>query len=138
MRFLYSRKWILGRRIALIAIALVVGYRSYGDSVRSWFETDLPSRDLVLTRSEFRTDLGGERPYWVIGLRNDSRDVAYTQILLEATYLDSTGAVIETDRIRIDQRLDPGQTQDIGSADPGSREGAVDATLEVLDAQIVE
>ena len=138
MNFLRAGYWPIGRRIALILIAVIVGYRSYGDTVTNWFRDPDPSRDIVITQSEFRPAPNGQRPLWFIGLRNDNAATTYDQILMEATYIDVLGATTEVDRIIISQRLGPGEQQDIGSLDRVPRDRAATGTLRIIDAQVVE
>ncbi len=133
-----SRYWLVGRRVALILIAVIVGYRSYGDSVANWFRGPDPSTDIVITQSEFRPAPDGGRPLWFIGLRNDNAATTYDQILMEATYMDAIGVTTEVDRIIISQRLGPGEQQDIGSRDRIPRGRAATGTLRILDAEVVE
>ncbi len=136
--FLRSRTWLIGRRIALILIAVVIGYRSYGDAVSTWFRGPDPSKDIVITQTEFRPAPEGDRPLWFIGLRNDNAATTYDQILMEATYMDALGATTEVDRIIISQRLGPGQEQDIGTRDRIPRVRAITGALRILDAEVVE
>jgi hypothetical protein len=137
MSFLQSRYWVVGRRVALIVIALVVGYRSYGDAVAGWFRAPSPEQELVVTHSEFRADVGGGRPLWIIRVRNDSSERTYDQILMEATYLDEEGTVVETDRIVISQRVGPKEEKEVASSDPRPRGSATRGVLKVLDAEVI-
>ncbi len=138
MSFPRSRYWLVGRRIALILIAIIVGYRSYGDAVANWFRGPDPSTDIVITQSEFRPVPDGGRPLWFIGLRNDNARTTYDQILMEATYMDTIGATTEVDRIIVTRRLGPGEEQTIGTRDRLPRDLATTGTLRIIDAQIVE
>ena len=138
MNLLRSRHWVAGRRAILILTAVVLGYRSYGDSIAGWFGGPDPAREIVITQSEFIPDVGGERPAWIIRLRNDSSRTTYDEITLEATYVDDRGAIVERDRIVISQRLAPGEEKQIPSRDPKARGNATAATLKVLDAQVVD
>ncbi len=138
MDFPRSRYWVVGRRVALILIALILGYRSYGDSVQSWFRDPDPSNEIVITQSEFQPAPDGERPLWFVSLRNRSRATTYDRILVEATYMDELGETTEIDQIVIDQRLGPGETHDVGSRDALPRDGAATGALRVVDARIVE
>jgi hypothetical protein len=133
-----TRYWFIGRRVALIFIAVIVGYRSYGDTVANWFRGPDPSMDIVITQSEFLPAPDGDRPLWFIGLRNESASTTYDQIVMEATYMDALGATTEVDRIIVSQRLGPGEQQDIGSLDRIRRDRATTGTLRILDAQVVE
>jgi hypothetical protein len=121
-----------------VGLVLIVAYRNYGDTVTGWFERPGPETNIVITHTEFRTNLDGDlRPAWFIGLHNQSPDSTYDNILLEATYSDGV-TVLERDQIVIDQRLEPGQEELIGSRDSSIREGAIRAWLRVLDAEVVE
>ena len=133
-----SRQWVMGRRLVLIAIILVVGYRSYGDSILSQFRGPDPGKDIVLTRVEFRPELGQAKPGWIIGFRNISTRFTYDQIQLEATFTDDSGKVLETDRLVVKQKLTPGFEQLIGSTDFKSRGGATRGSLKVIDAERVD
>ena len=124
--------------MALILIAVIVAYRSYGDSVTQWFRGPNPSTDIVITQSELRPAPDGERPLWLIGLRNDNTATTYDQILMEATYMDAVGVTTDIDRIIVSQRLGPGEQQDIGSRDRIPRDRATTGTLRILDAEVVE
>ena len=94
--FLRSRQWVLGRRLALIALVVFLAIRNYGDTLSSWLSPSDPQRDVVVTKAEFRPEFG-EKPAWIIALKNESRKTTYDQIELEATYMDSQGKVTETD-----------------------------------------
>ena len=138
LEFLRSPKWILGRRLLLIAIVLVVGYRTYGDAILSQLRRPNPERDIVLTRVEFRPELGETKPGWIIGFRNNSARYTYDQIRLEATFADDSGKILETDTLVVKQKLTPGFEQVIGSTDFKSRGGATRGSLKVIDAERVE
>ena len=138
LTFLRSRRWILGRRLVLTAIILIAGYRSYGDAVLSQFRGPNPKKDIVLTRVEFRPELGQAKPGWIIGFRNNSARYAYDRIQLEATFTDDSGKVLETGKLLVKQKLAPGFEQIIGSTDFKSRGGATKGSLKVLDAERVE
>ena len=138
MDFLKSRYWVVGRRVALILIALILGYRSYGDSVQNWLRDPDASNEIDITQSEFQPAPDGERPLWFVSLRNQSRSTTYDRILVEATYMDELGETTEVDQIVIGQRLGPGEERDVGSRDALPRDGAVTGTLRVVDARIVE
>jgi hypothetical protein len=136
--FFRSRGWIISRRIVLVLIVLVVAYRNYGSAVTGWFENPGPETEIVITHTEFRTDLEGDsRPAWFIGLQNQSDDTSYDNIVLEATYSDGEN-VLERDRIVIEQRLSPGQEKLIGSRDATVREGATMGSLRVISAEAVQ
>jgi hypothetical protein len=137
LQFLRSREWVIGRRLVLIIIILVLGYRQYGDAIVSRIRGPHPDRDITITRAEFRPELPGAKPAWIIGFRNDSNRFTYDQIQLRATYLDDKGAVLETDTLVVKQKLPPGDEQIIGSVDFKSRGTATRGTLTVVDAQEV-
>ena len=137
MTFLNSRSWIIGRRIVLISLVFVIAYRNYSGTVEDWFSRPDPKTDIIITHTEFRTDLEGDlRPAWFIGIQNQSPDTAYGNIVLEATYSDGV-TVLERDQIVIDQRLLPGQEELVGSRDSSIRKGAIQGSLRVLDADVV-
>jgi hypothetical protein len=117
---------------------LVVAYRNYGDVIFSALRGPDPQRDIVITRSEFRPELPQSRPGWIIGFRNDSSRYTYDAIQLEATFIDSTGKVVETDTLVVKQKLPPGFEHVVGSTDFKSRAGATHGSLRVVDAQQVE
>jgi hypothetical protein len=135
--FLRSRQWVVGRRIFLIIVVLVVAYRQYGDAIVSRFAGPHPERDIRITRSEFRPELPGAKPAWIIGFRNDSNRFTYDQIQLQATYMDDKGTVLETDTLNVKQKLAPGDEQIIGSIDFKSRGTATRGTLQVVGAKEV-
>jgi hypothetical protein len=132
--FLRSRHWVLGRRMALVALVVVIFIRNYGGTLSSRLRPSDPQRDVVITKSEFRPDLG-EKPGWIIELRNDSSKTAYDQIELEATYMDEKGKVLETDKLVVKQKLIPGHEQTIASFDSKPRPDATNGTLKVLGAR---
>jgi hypothetical protein len=131
--FLRSRHWVIGRRMALIALVVILGLRNYGDTLSSWLRPSDPQRDVEVTKAEFRPEFG-EKPAWIIGLRNISSKATYNQIELEATYMDDKGKVIETDKLVVRQKLPPGHEQTIASTDHKSRPGARTGTLRVVGA----
>jgi len=136
--FLRTRQWIWGRRLALIAIILILGIRNYGSTFSSWLRGTDRENDVVITQSEFRPDLGQAKPAWIIGLRNESSRYTYNQVELEATYTDQTGKILETDKMVVRQKLVPGEEQLIASTDIKSRPGATAGTLKVLGATSVK
>ena len=97
-----------------------------------------PTRDIVLTRTEFRPELPGTKPGWIIGFRNNSDKFTYDQIQLEATYMDDQGKVLEKDKLVVKQKLPPGDEKLIGSADFKSRGAAKSGTLKVTGAEQVK
>jgi hypothetical protein len=135
--FLHTRQWVAGRRLFLVVVVLVVAYRQYGDGLISRFAGPHPERDIKITRSEFRPELPGAKPAWIIGFRNDSNRFTYDQIQLHATYMDDAGKVLETDTLNVKQKLSPGDEQIVGSIDFKSRGAATQGTLVVVGAQQV-
>jgi hypothetical protein len=135
LEFTRSRKWIIGRRLVLLAIVLIVGFRTYGDFIVSSLRGPDAERDIVITRSEFRPEINQTRPGWIIGFRNNSNRYTYDDIQLEATFFDAAGKVLETDRLVVKQQLPPGFEHVVGSTDFKSRPGAANGRLRVLDAQ---
>ena len=136
--FLRSRQWIVARRLLLIAIIVILGIRQYGNNVLSMLRRPNPTRDIVLTRMEFRPELPGTKPGWIIGFRNNSDKFTYDQIQLEATYMDDQGKVLEKDKLVVKQKLPPGDEKLIGSADFKSRGAAKSGTLKVTGAEQVK
>jgi len=132
--FLRSRPWIIGRRMALVALVMILAIRNYGDTLSSWLRPSNPQRDVAVIKAEFRPEFG-EKPAWIIGLKNNSSKTAYDQIELEATYIDDKGKVIETDNLVVKQKLPPGHEQTIASTDHKSRPGATTGTLKVVGAR---
>ena len=131
-------RWPVARRVLLVSIVVIVAYRNYGDTINGWFTTPGPETEIVITHTEFRTDLEGDlRPAWFIGLLNRSDDTVYDNIVLEATYF-SGATILETDRLIIEQRLRPGQEELIGSRDSRVREGATAGQVRVIGAEVVE
>ena len=133
--FLGSRQWVLARRLILVGIILFLGYRTYGDAILLRFRRPNPMRDIVITRAEFHSELSGDRPAWIIGLRNNSDRFSYDKIQLQATYMDEGGAVIETDKLTVSQKLAPGDEKLIGSVDFKSRGQATRGSLMLLGAE---
>ena len=71
--FLRTREWVIARRLILIGIILIAGYRTYGDAIVSRLRGPNPKRDISITRAEFRAELPGVKPAWIIGFRNGRR-----------------------------------------------------------------
>ncbi len=138
LEFLRSRQWIIARRLVLVAIIIVLGIRQYGNSIVTMLRRPNPTRDIVITRAEFRPELPGAKPAWIIGFRNESEKFTYDQIQLEATYLDDQGKVLERDKLVVQQKVTPGDEKLIGSVDFKSRGPAKTGTLRVLAAQEVK
>jgi hypothetical protein len=138
LQFLRSRQWIVARRLLLIGIILALGIRQYGSSLVTLLRRPNPARDIVITRSEFRPELPGAKPAWIIGFRNGSEKFTYDQIQLEATYMDDTGKVLERDKLVVRQKLPPGDEKLIGSVDFKSRGAARSGSLKVVGADQVK
>jgi len=132
--FMRTREWMIGRRLVLIGLVLVLLYRSYGGALTGWLQRPNAERDLVITRSEFRPDLPGDKPSWIIGFKNQSRRFTYDRIELEATYRDSGGAVLQKDTFVLRHRLVPGEETIIGSPDFRDRPGATGGSLKIVKA----
>jgi hypothetical protein len=133
--FLRSRQWIIGRRLLLVGIIIVLGIRQYGGNLVTLLSRPNPTRDIEVTHAEFRPELPGAKPAWIIGFRNTSRKFTYDHIQLEATYFDAEGKALETDKLIVSQKLPPGDEKLIGSTDFKSRGPAKTGTLRVLGAQ---
>jgi hypothetical protein len=138
LQFLRSRQWIVARRVLLIGIILVLGIRQYGSTVVTFLRRPNPARDIVITRAEFRPELPGAKPAWIIGFRNGSEKFTYDQIQLEATYMDDAGKVLERDKLVVRQKLPPGDEKLIGSVDFKSRGAAKSGSLKVVGADQVK
>ena len=138
LQFLRSRQWIVARRLLLIGIILVLGIRQYGNGLVTLLRRPNPIRDIVITRVEFRPELPGTKPAWIIGFRNGSEKFTYDQIQLEATYMDDEGKVLEHDKLVVKQKLPPGDEKLIGSIDFKSRGAAKTGSLKVLGAEQVK
>src|SRR5215469_14097169 len=120
--FLRSRQWIIARRLVLVAIVVIVAIRQYGGSMVNLLSRPNPTRDIEITRVEFRPESPSLKPAWIIGFRNTSSRYTYDKIQLEATYMDDRGKVLETDKLVV-------------STDFKSRGNATVGTLKVLGAQ---
>ena len=137
LEFLRSRQWIITRRLVLIGIILLLGIRQYGGQIASVLKRPNPIQDIVITRAEFRPELPGAKPAWIIGLRNESTKFTYDRIQVESTYLDEGGKVLETDKLVIRQKLAPGDEKLVGSVDFKSRGAARRGNLRITGAQEV-
>lgn len=135
MQFFRTRQWVIARRLILLGIVIMVAYRQYGDSLVLWLQGPNPTADIAITQAEFRPELPGSKPAWIIGFRNDSTKFTYDDIQLEAVYIDAQGQVLETDKLVVKQKLTPGEEKMIGSADFKTRGSATRGTLRVLGAQ---
>jgi len=134
LQFFRTRDWVRIRRLILIGLALFLGYRTWGSYLISPFQSPNATRDIVITKSEFRPDVPGSKPAWIIGIRNNSTRFGYDRIQLEATYLDPGGAVLQKDTMTLHQKLVPGQEEVIGSTDFRERPGATNGNLRVVSA----
>ena len=138
LEFLRSRQWIIARRLVLVGIIVFLGIRQYGDQIVTVFRRPNPVRDIAITRAEFRPELPGSKPAWIVGFRNNSNKFTYDQIQVEAAYLDEQGKVLATDKLIIRQKLPPGDEKLIGSVDFKSRGAAKRGTLKVVGATPVD
>jgi hypothetical protein len=133
-----NRHWILGRRIAMVVLIVVLGLRSYGGYISGLFSRANGARDVVITKYEFRPELPNAKPAWIIGFRNASSRYTYDSIRLDASYIDNTGKVLQTDQLVVRQKLAPGEEQLIASTDIKNRPGATTGTLKVAGAESVK
>jgi hypothetical protein len=132
--FLRSRQWIITRRLVLIGIILFIGIRRYGGQVTMLVTRPNPARDIVITHAEFRPELPGVKPAWIIGMHNNSSKYTYDQIQVAATYMDQEGKVVDRDKLVIRQKLSPGEEKLIGSPDIKSRGIAKSGSLNITGA----
>jgi len=138
LSFFRTREWVIVRRFVLIGLILFLAYRTYGNSLFERFQSPDAARDIAITKSEFRADVVGTKPGWIIGLRNNSRRHGYDLIQVEATYFDKTGTVLQKDSMTVYQKLTPGQEEVIGSTDAQERPGAVNGSLKVIRAEVLK
>jgi hypothetical protein len=136
--FLRSRQWVVGRRLVLISIVLILGIRQYGGQIALMLTRPNPVRDIVITHAEFRPELPGAKPAWIIGIHNNSSKYTYDQIQVAATYVDADGKVVDTDKLVIRQKLPPRDEKLIGSVDTKSRGTARSGSLTVTGAATVQ
>src|SRR6266581_6319825 len=99
LEFLRSRQWVIGRRLFLVGLILFLGIRQYGGDVVTLLRRPNATRDIAVTRAEFRPELPGSKPAWIIGFRNNSNKFTYNQIQLEATYVDAQGRILDRDKL---------------------------------------
>ena len=135
--FLRSRQWVLGRRLVLVGIIVLLGIRQYGGNIARMLMRPDPATDIVVTHAEFRPELPGAKPAWIIGLHNNSNKYTYDQIQVAATYLDDQGKIVDKDKLVIRQKLPPGDEKLIGSVDFKSRGAATRGSLTVTGAATV-
>jgi hypothetical protein len=136
--FLRSRQWILARRLVLLGIVLILAIHNYGGTVWGMLQRPDAARDVQITHSEFRTDVAGDRPVWIIHFQNASRRFTYDNLQMEASYFDNQGTQVDKDHWVVHQKLGPGQDITIGSADIKMRGTAVNGTLKVVGATQVK
>jgi hypothetical protein len=134
LEFLRSRQWIIARRLALVGIIVLLGIRQYGGQIAMLLTRPNPARDIVITHAEFRPELPGAKPAWIIGMHNNSSKYTYDQIQVAATYMDAEGKVVDKDKLVIRQKLPPGDEKLIGSVDLKSRGTAKRGSLTVTGA----
>jgi hypothetical protein len=135
LQFFRTREWIFIRRLVLIGLVVFLGIRTWGSYLLMPFQSANASRDILITKSEFRPDIPGAKPAWIIGIRNNSSRFGYEEIQLEATYLDEKGAVLQKDSMTLHQKLVPGQEEVIGSTDIHERPGAANGRLRIVSAK---
>jgi hypothetical protein len=138
LQFFRTREWVFIRRLVLIGIVVLLGFRTWGSYLLTPFQSANASRDIVITKSEFRPDVPGTKPAWIIGVRNNSSRFGYDEIQLEATYLDASGAVVQKDAMTLHQKLVPGQEEVIGSTDIHERPGATNGRLKIVSAKTLK
>ena len=136
--FLRSRQWIIGRRLILILIIVLLGIRQYGGTIARMLTRPDPVKDIVITHAEFRPELPGAKPAWIIGIHNNSSKYTYDQIQVAATYLDNQGNIVDRDKLVIRQKLPPGDEKLIGSVDFKSRGAATHGNLTVTGAAAIK
>src|SRR6185436_15397339 len=129
LEFLRTRQWIVARRLILVGVILILGIRQYGGSVVTLLRRPNPTRDIVITRAEFRAELPGAKPAWIIGFRNNSDKFTYDHLQLQATYLDDQGKVLEQDKLVVQQKVQTGEEKIIGSVYFKNRGAAKSGTL---------
>jgi hypothetical protein len=134
LQLLKTRQWVIARRLLLLGIILILAYRSYGGAMFGWLQKPNPARDIAITRSEFRADIPGVKPSWIIGFKNSSARFAYDRIQLEATYVDKAGAVVQKDTLVVRHKILPGEETILGSPDFRERPGAVTGYLKIVNA----
>ena len=134
-RLFQNRHWIMGRRIAMVALIVILGLRSYGGYFSARFQRANGARDIVITKYEFRPELANAKPAWIIGFKNASTRFTYDSIRLGASYLDEGGKVLQRDQLVVRQKLAPGQEELVASSDIKDRPGATSGTLRVTGAE---
>ena len=134
LQFFRTRDWVRIRRLILVVLVLILGVRTWGSYLLSPFQSPNAVRDIQITKAEFRPEVTGSRPAWVIGVRNNSRRFGYDLIQLESTYLDNGGAVLQKDTMTLHQKLIPGQEEVLLSTDYRERPGAANGQLKIVSA----
>jgi len=122
------------RRFILVGLVLILGIRTWGSYLISPFQSPNAVRDIQITKSEFRPEVTGSRPAWVIGVRNNSKRFGYNLIQLESTYMDKSGTVLQKDTMTLRQKLIPGQEEVLLSTDYRERPGATNGQLKIVSA----
>jgi len=138
LQFFRTKEWVNIRRLILVGLIVFLGVRTWGSYLLVPFQSANAKRDIIITKSEFRLDVAGAKPAWVIGVRNNSTRFGYDQIQLEATYLDTKGAVLQKDTMTLRQKLIPGQEEVILTTDYQERPGATDGHLKILSAMTLK
>jgi len=136
--FFRTREWIITRRLVLVGLVLVLGYRTWGSYLLAPLQSPNAGRDIAITKIEFRPDLPGAKPAWIIGLRNNSSRFSYHHIKVQAKYLDKSGTTLQVDNMTLQQKLIPGQEEVIGTTDIRERPGASNGTMTVIDADVLK
>lgn len=136
--FLRTREWVIFRRLALVALIVVLGFRTWGGSLLSPFQSANATRDIAITKTEFRPEVPGSKPAWIISVRNNSSRFGYDLIQVEATYVDKSGTVLQKDTMTLHQKLVPGQEEVIATTDFKERPGAANGTMKVVKAEILK
>ena len=138
LSFLRTREWVLVRRLILVGLIVVLGFRAFGHSLLAPLQSPNAARDVVITKSEFRPDVAGVRPAWIIGIRNKSTRFGYNLIQVEATYFDKTGAVLQKDTMTLRHKLIPREEEVIGTSDLRERPEATNGTLRIISADVLK
>jgi|GEM_PF-1351864 len=138
LHFFRTREWVITRRLVLIGLIVLLAYRTWGNALLAPLQSANAVRDIIITKAEFRPDVTGSKPAWIIGVRNNSSRFGYDHIQVEATYVDNTGTVLQKDTLTLNQKLVPGQEEVIGSTDYRERPGATSGTLKIIKADLLK
>jgi len=138
LQFFRTREWVLIRRLVLVGLILFLGLRTWGSYLIAPLQSPNAARDIALTKVEFRPDLPGTKPVWIIGLSNNSKRFGYDQIKVQAKYLDKSGATLQVDNMTLHQKLIPGQEEVIGTTDFRERPGAANGTMSIIEATVLK